>query len=544
MRRKHGPSLALLALLAAGACSPSSGGGDDPEPATLTVLVPDPVAGCDPRQALHVRTAAVVRHLYEGLTAYDAGALARGEVVLTGGAAQSWEVTADGCRYRFRLRPDARFHDDACFPGWQGRPVQAEDVVFSLSRWLAPATPEPAWRLLQAVRGAADFHAGRARRVAGLAAPDPRTVVLELAEEDPFLLHKLAGPAGWILPPEAAARYGDDLSRHPVGSGPFRLASYDPPLGLTLVRHEGYGRRDAAGRSLPRADVLVYRYGDPLDALLGPRRYDLVYANAGTFDRLRPGQDVQGWRVLRRPRLNCIFYSFLHEAGNPWLADVRLRQALAMLLPRPADRPDARPADQLLPPSLRAAAGLTGTESDLGPLQATRPEEGVARLAALRAAGVPVPGVLRVAVDPRELADIRLLRDTLAAAGVALEYHDRDGLGSARWRPHLARDGWIADVPDPRDFYALFWSRSPANRSGFADPEYDRFYLAALRAATPSALQAACRGMEGILRARLPALWLRYEIGELIAATTVSGAEHAINSLVLPALEHVAPGAR
>ena len=47
--------------------------------------------------------------------------------------ADSWEVSPDGLVYTFRLRPNARWHDN--------RPVTADDVIYTISYCRIPASP-------------------------------------------------------------------------------------------------------------------------------------------------------------------------------------------------------------------------------------------------------------------------------------------------------------------------------------------------------------------------------------------------------------------
>jgi peptide/nickel transport system substrate-binding protein len=54
--------------------------------------------------------------------------------------ARRWEISKDGLRYTFYLRPDVFFHDSPVFPNGKGRRVIARDFAYSFSRILDPAT--------------------------------------------------------------------------------------------------------------------------------------------------------------------------------------------------------------------------------------------------------------------------------------------------------------------------------------------------------------------------------------------------------------------
>ena len=62
---------------------------------------------------------------YSGLVAFDP------YLNLTPDLAETWDVSSDGTVYTFHLRANAKFHD--------GRPVTAQDVVYSWERALSPA---------------------------------------------------------------------------------------------------------------------------------------------------------------------------------------------------------------------------------------------------------------------------------------------------------------------------------------------------------------------------------------------------------------------
>ncbi|MEM7530483.1 MAG: ABC transporter substrate-binding protein, partial [Pseudomonadota bacterium] len=70
------------------------------------------------------------------------------------GLAESWEVSEDGLTYTFKLKEGVQFCD--------GREMTAEDVAYSLNRWIDPDIKSPvAWR---------------AGDVKSITAPDAKTV--------------------------------------------------------------------------------------------------------------------------------------------------------------------------------------------------------------------------------------------------------------------------------------------------------------------------------------------------------------------------------
>jgi oligopeptide transport system substrate-binding protein len=94
--------------------------------------------------------------LYSGLVSLDP------HLQLTPELAESWTVK-DGTVYTFTLRANAKFHD--------GRPVTAQNVVYSWERAAAPETKsDTVLTYLGDIRGVQEMHAGSADHISGLKA--------------------------------------------------------------------------------------------------------------------------------------------------------------------------------------------------------------------------------------------------------------------------------------------------------------------------------------------------------------------------------------
>lgn len=145
--------------------------------------------------------------LFDTLVAYgdDMGVVPR--------LAASWEPDATGTRWLIRLR-DAKFHD--------GRPVTAEDVLYSYRRVADPATASPASGHFAEV----DFTASRVR--------SPSELELVLAAPN------FEFPAAWGAPATEIVPAGTTDFRAPVGSGPFRFVEFAPGTSAVFARFDGH----------------------------------------------------------------------------------------------------------------------------------------------------------------------------------------------------------------------------------------------------------------------------------------------------------------
>jgi peptide/nickel transport system substrate-binding protein len=135
------------------------------------------------------------------------------------GVAESWEVSEDGRTYTFTLRQDVTFCD--------GKPMTAEDVVYSIERWIDPETNSPvAWR---------------AGEVESVTAVDDYTVEYKLVEPFSELLYQLTQSFGTIVDRENVEALGEDFGISGFnGTGPFCWVEWTPRDKMIIEKHAGY----------------------------------------------------------------------------------------------------------------------------------------------------------------------------------------------------------------------------------------------------------------------------------------------------------------
>ena len=124
--------------------------------------------------------------------------------------AESWEISADQLTYTFKLRQGITFHDGTAFT--------SADVLASLGRQFDEndkTLPKGAARLL----------ASLGENVTKLAAPDQSTVTLVLKKPDRTVLNRLSDIGGRIISKAALDKYGKDIGKNLVGTGPFKFSS-------------------------------------------------------------------------------------------------------------------------------------------------------------------------------------------------------------------------------------------------------------------------------------------------------------------------------
>ena len=139
---------------------------------------------------------------------------------ITPNLAESWEVSDDGLTYTFHLKDGVQFCD--------GKPMTAEDVVYSMNRWLDPATNSPvSWR---------------AGDVAEVVAVDPQTVEYRLNKPYSELLYQLTQSFGTIIDQANVEALGEDFGITGFnGTGPYCWVEWTPRNKMIIERHEAYG---------------------------------------------------------------------------------------------------------------------------------------------------------------------------------------------------------------------------------------------------------------------------------------------------------------
>jgi ABC-type transport system substrate-binding protein len=250
-------------LLASTRALPATAEGDDATVASnvLRVLFESAETGFDPAQVSDLYSARVNAHIFEALLGYDPLAVPIRLVALTAEAMP--EVSADYTVWTVSLRRGILFADD---PAFRGRPRElvAADYVYSWKRIFDPALKSPAYSALQeeGILGLEEIRARALRDKApfdydavaeGLRALDRYTLQFKLAKPRPRFATTLAGNTGAALAREVVEAYGvADVMAHPVGTGPYRLASWRRSSRIVLARNRNF--RDVRYRSEPAAD--------------------------------------------------------------------------------------------------------------------------------------------------------------------------------------------------------------------------------------------------------------------------------------------------
>ena len=256
---RHPLAVAALVMATLPAQAPASNA--VPPAKVLRVAFNSAETGFDPARISDTYSRTLTAHIFEAPLEYDA--LAR-PVQLRPRTAQALpEHSADYRTWTLKIRPGIHFAPDAAF-GQQPRELVAQDYVYSFKRFADPTTASPIWSYLETYQllGLAELRERALKRqqpfdydreIAGVRALDRYTLQFQLREPRPRFAYVLAASdvfgAGAR---EVVERYGNAISEHPVGTGPFMLKQWRRSSLVVLARNPGY--RDVRYDAQPAPD--------------------------------------------------------------------------------------------------------------------------------------------------------------------------------------------------------------------------------------------------------------------------------------------------
>lgn len=235
--------------------------------------------------------------VYNGLVKYDK------DMKIVGDLAESWEISPDGLIITFHLRKGVKWHD--------GQPFTSADVLFTYRVTVDPKTP---------TAYAGDFL--KVKKAEVLDAYNFRVTY-----DKPFA-PALISWGNAILPRHLLA--GKDitkspLSRHPIGTGPYKFKEWIAGQKIVLVSNTDYFE----GR--PYIDGHITRIiPDTATMFLELRAQGLGMMNLTPLQYTRQTENSLFKENFRKYRYLGFKYVYLgYNLKNPLFTDRRVRQAIS-----------------------------------------------------------------------------------------------------------------------------------------------------------------------------------------------------------------------
>ncbi|AWM85821.1 ABC transporter substrate-binding protein [Microvirga sp. 17 mud 1-3] len=379
-------------------------------------------------------------NIYEGLTAIDK------DLKVIPGLAESWNVSADGKTYTFKLRSGVKFHD--------GSDMTAEDVVSTIRRVQSKDIASPLASRLSAIESAK--------------AVDPLTVELTLKEPSAPLLSSLATIA--VVPSEVEANK-DALQKAPVGTGPFKFQEWQPNGFILLAKNDAYWQKGTPKLSGLKFNIVPESATRQVGLTNG--QYALLpNIDAATALQLKGKPNVKLGETL-----DLAYMLIGMNVSKPPFDNPKVREAVNYAINR-QEIVDAALFGAGVPGGPLSPA-LKSWALDVKEFSCYKPDPAKAQ-ALLKEAGVAMPVAVTMNVLPRQdVKDIaQVVQEQLNKAGFKVELKNQEqGQFIQDWRN--SNFDMFASInagsPDPDEyFYRTFRTGGSTNVFKYSNPEIDQ----------------------------------------------------------------------
>jgi ABC-type transport system substrate-binding protein len=438
MKRLLLSTAAALALLAAAPVALA----DDmaKQGGSMVVTYKDDVSTLDPAIGYDWQNWSMIKSLFDGLMDYKPGT-----TELVPDLAESYEISADGTVYTFKLRPGVKFHN--------GRELTSADIKYSIERVVNPATTSPGQGFFGSIAGFDEVAGGSATELSGIATPDDHTVVITLSRPDATFLHVMAINFSFAVPKEAVEEFGPDFATHPVGTGAFKLKEWTLGQRLVFERNPDYYHE-----GLPYLDEITFEIGqEPTVALLRLQRGEVDILGDGIppaqFPEMRADPANEGL-IVEGGQLHTGYVTM--NLGLTPFDNVKVRQAVNMALNKERIvrliNNRAVPANQPLPPAMPGYdTAYAGYPFDAAKAKELLAEAGYAEGFTTELYAMNTDPNPRIAqAIQQDLAEIGIKAEIKSLAQATVIEAGGNGTAPMIWSGGMA---WIADFPDPSNFY-------------------------------------------------------------------------------------------
>jgi ABC-type transport system substrate-binding protein len=435
----------------------------------MVVTYKDDISTLDPAIGYDWQNWSMIKSLFDGLMDYKPGT-----TELIPDLAESYTVSEDGLVYTFKLRKGVKFHN--------GREMVASDIKYSIERAVNPKTQSPGQGFFWQIDGYDEMVAGNADELSGITTPNDDTVVIELSQPDATFLQIVAINFAFAVAREEVERYGQDFGRNPVGTGAYEMTEWTLGQRVVFERNRDYFRPGS-----PFLDKIIFEVGqEPQVALLRLKRgeVDVLGDPIPSADFLTEKNDPANKGLIIEGGLLHTGYITMNVTKPPF--DNKLvRQAVNMAInkerivrivngrgtvatqPLPPAMPGYDPNyegyafDPAKAKEMLAEAGYPdGIETELYVMN-TDPNPRIAQAFQQDLAAIGIK------VGIKSLA-----QSTVIAAG-------GDGTAPMLWSGGMA---WIADYPDPSNFYGPILGCGGAAPGGWNWAKYCNEEIEALAA--------------------------------------------------------------
>ena len=525
--------VAALALALSSTLSPAADAADVNK--VIRHVFPAGEEGLDPQAAHDLYSGTVEQAIFETLYTYDY--LARPAKIVPLTAESLPVITDNGLTYTIKLKKGIYFTPDPAFKG-QKRELTVDDYVFALKRLADPKIRSPWTWLVDGKIVGLDEQAAKAKemgsfdyaaKIPGLEAVDRYTLRVRLKQPDYNLPYILAHEPTSAVAREVVAAYADEGGRimsNPVGTGPYKLASWIRSSKIVLEANPDYRGfvwdfkagsdpedaqivKEMKGKKMPQVGrieisimeedqsrLLAFQNGElDLMNLEGPLAPKVL-----TDGTLSPEMKKKGVKLSRfvDPEISYHYWNMMDPVvGGLSKEKIALRRAMAMAYPVAEEIKVVRNG-QAVEAQFPIPPGVVGNDPNYRSSVKHDPAAANALLDRFGYQKGPdgwrtlpdgKPLVLRYASRPDSLGrqQDEMWKKALDSISIRMEVQ-KDKFTELLKLEKLCKlqmrtASWIADYPDGDNFMQLLYSKNiyQSNNACATIPEYDRLYEQSIR---------------------------------------------------------------
>jgi oligopeptide transport system substrate-binding protein len=447
--------------------------------------------------------------LFSGLVSLDP------QMRLAPEIAGSWDAQG-GTVYTFHLRDTARFHD--------GRPVTAQDFIYSWERAAAPETAsDTVMTYLGDIVGVREMQEGRADHISGLKALDDHTLQVTIDAPKPYFLLKLTYPTAFVVD-RANVESGEDWYRTPNGTGPYKLSRWDSFSAMVYERNVEFY---LGAPAIPYVVVKLFA-GVPM-RLYETGEVDVAGVASYDVERVTDPAEPLSQELLSGVDL-CTSY-VVFDTNQPPFDDLKVRQAFTMAFDRQkyidvVSSGVSLPAEGLYPPA------LPGHNDELKSMPYN--PEGARRALAESKYGGPqgLPPLVYTTggygsyISQGVSAQVEMWEENLGVE-ITVENLEPDYYLDELYAGNHGQifdTGWCADYPDPENFAdVLFHTGSVQNVGNYSNPQLDTLLDAARVEPDVGARMGMYQEAEQMIVDDAPALFTTHSLAYVLVKPYVKG---------------------
>ncbi len=466
-----------------------------------------------PQGVTEVTSHRITNQVYEGLVDFN-----QKDLTVEPRLAKSWDVDSSATVYTFHLHTGVLFHDDPCFPDGKGREMIARDFVYCFNLLCTPDAKNQGFSFYRdIIRGAKDLYTAREKKQHdadelgsfGVKAKDDSTLQITLVKPYADFLNRLALPFASVFPHEAIEKYKGDILYHTVGTGPFVIKALKADEAVVMARNEKYWGKDEFGNQLPYLDGIKVSFikedkTEMLELVKGnlEMKYRLPFS---MIDQILDEQknlkgDYKNFQLQITPEYSIQFYGFLVPDKLFQNKNVRLAFNHAVDRAKIADytaKGEGVPAMYGFAPL--GMPGYDNAQVRGFTFDVKKAKEYLAKAGYPDGKGFPKV-TLEINSGGGRNQDIAEAIKTMLTDNLNIEVD----ISQVVWAQHTNnvetgktnfwRFGWVADYPDPNNFFNLFYGKnvpatmeeaSYSNPTRYKNSTYDVLYEKSLTTTNP-----------------------------------------------------------